>query len=53
MDAASLESYQGVAFELKSSYFPLGFNGSKFNISLYTLNWKCFIGMCEMSVLKP
>lgn len=40
MDAASLENYQGPAFDLKSSYFPPAFNGNKINISLYTLNLK-------------
>jgi len=40
MDAASLENYQGLPFKLKSSYFPPDFNGSKINISLYTLNLK-------------
>lgn len=40
MDAASLGNYEGLAFELKSSYFPPDFSRSKINISLYTLNLK-------------
>lgn len=53
VNAASLENYHGLGFELKSSCFPPGFNGNKINISLYTLNLKMLIDMCEVPILKP
>ena len=55
MDATSLENYQGLAFELKSSYWPPGFNGCKINISLYTLNLKILYrymwGVCTETIV--
>ena len=55
MDAAYLENYQGLAFELKSSYSPPGFNGSKINIFLCILKLKMLYryewGVCTETIV--